>query len=123
VQVKNTRVSSDLFAEQLQSIKEEVGETPISLLYFDDYLSECGNYQSDLSSSGLNIKEAVVIAAIDGYTGKDDSIRSLGDGLAHVCEEPEVSNLVVYAFNWKEQLGNLAWDKTFSAIYDDLIRR
>lgn len=118
-----TRVSSDLFAEQLLSLKEIVGQTPVSLMYFDDFLSACGNYEQDLASSGLNIKEAIVVAAIDGYTGNDDSVRSLGGGLAHVCEDSNSSNVTVYAFNWKEQLGNLAWGKTFNTIYDDLLQR
>lgn len=112
----NTRVSSDFFAEQLAAIKEQVGDAEVNLVYFDDYPGGCGNYIADVQQSGLRTSRVLIISSIDSYTGTD-ALRSLDGGLAHLCEENE--RIQVYAFNWRERLLNLDWDRTLKLILED----
>lgn len=111
------RVSSNFFLEQLISIKERIGDASVSLLYFDDFPGGCGTYVSDVAESGLNVKSALVVSAVANNTDASNSIRSIGSGIAYLCEVSE--NVHAYAFNWNERLLNLDWDSTLEVIMND----
>ena len=110
------------FESGLRGVKSLVDNASISLMFFDDSMESfsCEEYSEQLVASNLNVKSAVVLTSKSNYTG-DDSIRSVGNGLAHVCAEySDQMELVVYAFDPSEQHKERLWDETFSAVYEDI---
>jgi len=119
-QVNRSDILTDSFGQSLDGIQAIVGDAEIAILYFDDSMESfsCDDYALDIAESGLNVKKAVVITSKSNYTG-DDSLKSLGNGLAHICAQ-EGDSLLVFAFDSSEQHKERQWDETFGAIYENL---
>jgi len=113
-----TRVARLFFASQLDELAAELGDAPLELLVYDDLATDCESYPSDLAAASLDVRHAVVLAGIDGYTARDGPRRSLSGGIAHVCVESPT--LRVYAFNWRERAANEDFELMLETILEDL---
>jgi len=115
---KATRVARLFFADQLDALAAELGDAPLELLIYDDLVTDCSRYAEDLAASPLDVRHAVVLAGIDGYTAQDGPSRSLSGDIAHVCVDSPA--LRVYAFNWRERAGNEDFELMLETILEDL---
>lgn len=105
------------FDEQMQALKAEFGGAKLALYYFDDLplAVDCESYQDAIAESELLVESAVIVAAVDGNPDLDG--KRLADGQVKSCQQ---DNLRVYAFNWRERMLNLDWDKVLDAINEDV---
>jgi len=115
----NKEISNGYFEDNLPAIVEKIQSANTSVVYFDDTTLGCEDYQRELDALAppMQVKHAIVIAALQNYTGKN-AVRELADGLAHVCVQND--KITVYAFNQRERVQNLDWHKALAAISKDI---
>lgn len=117
--IQNRRARGEFFEAQLNTLAQKIGDSSIGLVYFDDLSSGCGDYINTVERSGLTVVSGVIITArTENLTGSK-SIRTIGGGVADVCEESDA--ITVYAIDANERTGNRDWDKALTAILEDVL--
>lgn len=124
--VEHAKSLSDKLAfseDRLLALGNSLGNTKISLLFFDDNATGCEDYEFELGNAGLNLTSTIVIAASNEYGAErfpvSETHKQLSGGLAALCYSTE--NLKVYTFNSYEVDGNRVWDKALNSIYEDIV--
>jgi len=113
--LRASRISTQLFEDQLALIGQSLGDASVALFYYDDLASDCQTYAESLAFSDLDARPVIVIAGVADYVSDEGA---LSGGLAYRCvDEPA---LRVYAFNSDERAANEDFELMLSTVYDDL---